>query len=164
MLHRPETRSTMPPPDPDWRAIAFSDPYALAAGPWYWRLEDGRMMVGMRIDERHVSIRGVCHGGVIMTMADMMSLPSGYAAGLTDRLVPTMTFTMDFIGPAKNGDWLEMRTDLLKRTTKTLFTQAVIRTRSGDMVARSSATYRILSLPDEHSRILDRVLGLDVGV
>jgi len=163
MLQRPETRTAIKPPHPDWQPIVMPDDYAVAAGPWFWRLQDGAVLFGMRIDERHISIRGVSHGGVLMAMADMQSIPAGYAANLIDRLVPTMTFTMDFISPARLGDWLEMRTELLKRTGKMLFTQAVIRTQAGDVVARSSATFRIVSEPDPRGLIVHQVLGLEAG-
>jgi len=90
----------MRPPGSDWRHIAMDDYFAAAAGPWYWQLRDGVPILGMRVEERHISVRGACHGGVLMTMADLMSLPAGCMAGLIDRLVPTMTLAMDFISPA----------------------------------------------------------------
>ena len=139
----------------------MDDYFAAAAGPWYWQLRDGVPILGMRVEERHISVRGACHGGVLMTMADLMSLPAGRMAGLIDRLVPTMTLAMDFISPAGAGDWLEMHTDLLKRTRKTIFAQTVIRARGGDIVARSNAIFRILSEPDPRGPILYQVLGLE---
>jgi len=147
------------PPEPGWQRIIMDDPFAAAAGPWFWQMQD-TFLLGMHVEARHVSIRGVCHGAVLMTMADMMSLPAGYMGGLTDRLVPTMTFAMDFIAPAREGDWLVMRTELLKRTRKTLFTQAIIRA-GGEVVARSNAIFRILSEPDPSGPILNRILGLE---
>ncbi len=137
------------------------DDFANAAGPWFWRMDNGAPLIGVAIDQKHVSIRGVCHGGVIMTLADLQSLPGSYIAGLRDRLVPTVGFTIDFITPAALGDWLEMKVDLLKRTRKTLFTQAIIRSQTGDVVARSSATFRILSEPHPTGRIVDILFDPD---
>lgn len=138
----------------------MDDPFARASGPWYWRMDADVPVFGMRVGAHHVSIRGVCHGGVLMTFADMQSLPAGYMAGLIDRLVPTLTLTADFITPAAEGDWLELRSELLRRTGKSLFTQALVRSQRGDVVLRSSAVFRILSAPDPRGMIVRQILGL----
>jgi uncharacterized protein (TIGR00369 family) len=134
-------------PHADYRVMRTPDLFGDIIGPFYSRLDGGEPMIGLAIGEKHISATGFCHGGVITCLADMQSLPATYVAGIRDRLVPTVNLSVDFISPASLGDWLEMRVEVLKATRRFLFTQALIRTSQGAMIARSSAVFKIGSLP-----------------
>jgi acyl-CoA thioesterase FadM len=73
---------------------------------------------------------------VIVGLADHQSLAASVMAGLTTRFAPTINMGLDFIFPAKLGDWLELETDLRKATRQFLFTQAVVRDGEGALVAQ----------------------------
>lgn len=110
-------------------------------GPLYFKKTDAGLLVGMRIEERHCNPMGVCHGGMLMTFCDMcMPMAANFAHRL-GQFLPTISMTTDFVGPAKQGDWLEGRTDVLKVTRNLVFTQAII-TANGEAVVRASATFK----------------------
>ncbi len=146
----------MPPPHPDYKRMHFTDEYTNVVGPYYARMVDGQPVIGVRIKQLHVSPRGFCHGTVLAGLSDLQSLPGSYLAGRTDRMAATVNFTLDFMAPAKLGDWLEMRTDLLKVTRQFLFTQAIIRKLDGTPLVRSSAMYKFDPEPHPDPEIITR--------
>lgn len=123
--------------------MQFPDELSDIIGPYYQRIEDGKPLIALAVKEVHLSPRGYCHGGIIFGMSDLQSLAASYMCGLTDRLTATVSFSMEFVYPAKLGDWLEMRTELIKKTKQFLFTQALIRNSAGDAIARSSGVFKL---------------------
>jgi len=145
------------PPHPDYKIMPFPDRYSNVVGPYYSRMDGDRPLIGLPITEFHVSPRGVCHGAVIASLADHQSLPASVMAGLTERFAATINMSLDFIFPAKLGDWLELKTDLLKATRQFLFTQAVIRNGEGALVARSSAIFKFDPTTPDDPHIIARL-------
>jgi uncharacterized protein (TIGR00369 family) len=159
----------MIPPHPDYRPMPFPDDFSDVVGPYFSRMSDERPLIGLGIRDFHVSPRGFCHGAVIAALADLQSLPAGYMAGIRDRLTATVSFSMDFMTSARLGDWLELRTDLLKVTRQFIFSQALIVSNHDKVVARSSAVYKfdpaVHPDPDIVTRLFQPVArGLSDGV
>jgi uncharacterized protein (TIGR00369 family) len=142
--------------------MPFPDRYSTAVGPFYSRMDGQRPLIGLPITAFHVSPRGVCHGAVIASLADHQSLPAGIMAGRTERFAATINMSLDFISPARLGDWLELTTDLLKATRQFLFTQAVIRNGEGALVARSSAIFKFDSHAPDDPNIIPRLFRLTI--
>lgn len=132
----------MIPPHPDYRLMPFPDELSDKMGPYFSRISDGKPIIGLGIREFHISPRGFCHGAVIAALADLQSLPSGYMAGIFDRLTATLSFNIDFITSVRLGEWIELRTDLLKVTRQFIFSQALVVKTDGTVVARTSAVYK----------------------
>jgi len=146
-----------PHPPPGYRPIDMQDHFTDASGPFYSRVDQGRPLLGILIAEKHVSARGVCHGGVLTCMADLQSIQGAYLAGIRDRLNPTVNLTVDFLAPARLGDWIEMRVDLLKATGQFLFTQALLCTSAGVAIARSSGIYKVSPVPHPVPGMVERL-------
>ncbi len=74
-------------------------------GPIFEYKDKNLLKRGFRVAERHINAGGSCHGGMIMTFADilMASAVMQYA----DPPFVTVRLTTDFIGPSLLGDWLE---------------------------------------------------------
>ena len=57
---------------------------------------------------------GGLHGGMMMTVADLVgTMGGGTLAGLR-KFLPTVSMTFDFVAPAKVGDWVEGRSELVR--------------------------------------------------
>lgn len=114
-------------------------------GPLYGRREaDGRLRLGIRIEERHCNPMGMAHGGMLVTLADMQ-LPFGIrfqGEGLADNFLPTVNLSVDFLGPAKLGTWVEGETQVLRRTRNLAFAQCTL-TADGETVLRASGIFKI---------------------
>ncbi len=125
--------STWPP---DFSEMSLVDPFEVYVGPAYQQGLPGSRRFAFRVDERHVNRRGVLHGGMLLTFAD---LALGAAAwDLTDR-APCVTLGMQtqFLKPARLGDVVEVQPVLLRRTRALLFLRGDFR---GDSEAIFTAT------------------------
>ena len=82
-------------------------PFLEHIGPIQVR-EDG--VFGLRAEERHTNHRGTIQGGLLSTFADF-ALGRAIEAGAEDgKDRATVSLTVDFLRPAKPGDWIESRT------------------------------------------------------
>jgi acyl-coenzyme A thioesterase 13 len=59
-----------------WREIPRASPFNTLVGPLYERRAGKNLSLGLHIEEKHTNSRGLCHGGVLATLAD---LALGYA-------------------------------------------------------------------------------------
>jgi uncharacterized protein (TIGR00369 family) len=111
-------------------------------GPVYGRMQNGKLSLGMRIGHRHVNPHDTCHGGILASFADMQVYVSQQQSHLRYTLMPTVSMSIDFITPARLGNWLEGRTTLIQATKSTLFQQtlAVV---GNQPIIRASCVYRI---------------------
>ena len=84
-------------------------PFLEYIGPIQSRERDGELILGLRAEERHANHRGNVQGGVLATFSDFAL---GRAIGRDaddDKGRATVSLTIDFLKPAKPGDWIEAR-------------------------------------------------------
>jgi uncharacterized protein (TIGR00369 family) len=125
-----------------FREVALPGGFFSSFGALYARLVDGVPILGFLVKDQHINPLGVCHGGVIASLADMQALGAQQLAGITDRYTPTINLTVDYIAPTKLGAWVQMRTALLGVTRSLLFSQGLI-TADDVPVARTSGVFKI---------------------
>jgi uncharacterized protein (TIGR00369 family) len=91
-----------------------SSPFLSSLGPLYARKDGESLVIGLRIEEKHLNTRGVAHGGMLVTLAD--SALGIVIASLRAPPQPmvTVNLTADFADAAKEGDWVEARVDVQK--------------------------------------------------
>ena len=91
-----------------------SSPFLTSLGPLYARSEGAAMVIGLRIEEKHLNTRGVAHGGMLVTLADS-ALGIVIAMSRTPpQPMVTVNLTTDFADVARAGDWVEARVDVQK--------------------------------------------------
>ncbi|HEX7969329.1 MAG TPA: PaaI family thioesterase [Stellaceae bacterium] len=117
-----------------------TSPFLEATGPFYYRRDGERLIVGLRILEKHANARGFAHGGLLMTLAD---IALGYS--LAYREDPPASFltanlSADFAGSAKLGDWVEAHVDVQKSGSRLAFANAYL-TVEGERILRASAVF-----------------------
>ena len=79
--------------------------FAEANGPWFEKLEGGRLIRGFMPEQRHANSLGIVHGGMLAAFLDSAM---GTAVFHTlDRRAVTLRLTLDFLGPGRIGDWLQ---------------------------------------------------------
>jgi uncharacterized protein (TIGR00369 family) len=86
-------------------------PFLEVVGPIHARSgEGGQQVFGLRAEERHANHRGTVQGGLLSTLADF-ALGRAIEADADDgKERATVSLTVDFLKPAKPGDWIESRT------------------------------------------------------
>ena len=134
--------STQPPDGfaPHFRKSPVTDPWE----PLFSRKVDGVVQIGFVLRQAHCNSRGLLHGGVIAALADnAMGLSCGASLPSVQGLV-TVSLTVDYAGAAKIGQWLQIDPRVLKTGKSMGFADALI-TADGAVIARASATFRVLS-------------------
>ncbi|MAW91144.1 MAG: thioesterase [Altererythrobacter sp.] len=101
----------------EWSGDAFEQ----RAGPFYERRdEDGSHISAFRAEERHMNGAGFMHGGCLMTFAD-----SALFTIATDALAGSHGVTMhlagDFLDPARCGQLIEARGEVVRAGGKTIY-------------------------------------------
>ena len=115
-----------------------------AFDPVYVRQEaEGYVTLGFRVGPQHCNPRGNCHGGTWATMADVvMGLNVGFITGLSG---PTVSLSIDFLGAAVEGQWVEGRAEILRWTPNLAFAQCRF-SADGETALRANAIFRRKSL------------------
>src|SRR3954463_2384982 len=85
-------------------------PFLESVGPVHVCERDGGLTFGLRAEERHTNHRGTIQGGLLSTFADFSLGRAIGADADDDKARATVSLTVDFLRPAKPGDWIEART------------------------------------------------------
>jgi len=121
------------------RKSPVTDPWE----PLYRRLSGDTVVLALRAGAAHCNSRGFVHGGLISALADnAMGLSCARRLGDLASLV-TVNLTVDFLGSALTGQWLEFDTMFVKPGGTLCFTQAFV-TADGQPCARTNAVFRVV--------------------
>lgn len=110
-------------------------------GPYYLGpAVEGVRVVGLIICPHHINYQEAAHGGVILTFADVALSHAVYDAE-RPRLAPsTVTLTVNYLGGAKLGDWLEARVTIDRLGGRTAYTSGGI-LRGNEVLATMSGVF-----------------------
>jgi acyl-coenzyme A thioesterase PaaI-like protein len=129
-------------------------------GPMYLLHEGEVVKLGFRVEPRHCNPAGTCHGGMLASFADMLlphtvhrkqvldgtgllpvpgAEPQAVARG---HFLPTINLQLDYMAPARVGDWVEGQAQVLSVTGGMVFVQGVI-TSGGKVALRCSGVFKI---------------------
>jgi uncharacterized protein (TIGR00369 family) len=111
-------------------------------GPLFGKREGAKLVLGFRVQARHCNPADLCHGGMLLTLADMLIGPAAEFEAQTGRYLPTVSLSADFLAPAPLGAWVEGRADPLRTTAGLMFAQCLI-TADGNPVLRASGVIKL---------------------
>jgi uncharacterized protein (TIGR00369 family) len=132
---------------PGFREFPATEDFVAVNGPLYGRVDGGQLVLGFRVEDRHCNPAKSCHGGMLMTFADMqLAIGANFAADLK-RFLPTISLTSDFLAPAPLGSWVEGRTEIARQARTLLFAHAMI-TADGVPVVRANGIFQLKGEPD----------------
>ena len=122
------------------RRSGLTDPWE----PIYARRSTRGVSLAIRAGTAHANSRGFVHGGLISALADnAMGLSCGEQAANTASLV-TVSLSVDFVGFAKVGQWLEIRPEVIKIGKSLCFATALVLT-DDSVCARASGVFKVVS-------------------
>jgi uncharacterized protein (TIGR00369 family) len=121
--------------------IARLSPFNALVGPLYQRRSAGGVSIGVRIEEKHTNSRGICHGGVLATFADLalgyaMAAQSGSSAGS----FVTAHLAIDYAGAARPGDWVHSEVEIQKVGSRLAFANCYL-VSGASRIVRASAIF-----------------------
>jgi uncharacterized protein (TIGR00369 family) len=100
--------------------------------------------LAIRAGAAHANSRGFVHGGLITALADnAMGLSCGQQVANTSGLV-TVNLSVDFVGFAKVGQWLEIQAEVIKTGKSLCFATALVRA-DDSVCARASGVFKVVS-------------------
>ena len=120
---------------------ALTEPFLALVGPFYVRQEAGSPMVlGLYASDRHINRYGVVHGGMLSTLADIAIGLNISGLGKHFERALTLNLSVDFIGAAHEGDWIEVHVQLTKEGGRVRFGDCSLRV-GMRVVARGHAVF-----------------------
>lgn len=120
-----------------FRRSGLTDPWE----PLYSQRLPAAIYLGLRAREVHANSRGFVHGGLITALADnAMGLSCVHVSGESHSLV-TVNLSIDFVGSALQGQWIEVRPTVIKTGRSLSFASAVV-VADDRVCARANATFQ----------------------
>ena len=112
--------------------------------PSYRRIEGDSVSFGLVVATQHSNSLGICHGGLLMTLADITAASGVNVARGIRAGSPTINLSMDFISAARLGEWIQADVEQVTVKRRFGFCNGGIYNDSG-VVARFNGTFY---LPD----------------
>src|SRR5438045_6937349 len=114
-----------PNPPPGYEPLFRASPFLETVGPLFYRRDpDQGLIIGLRIAEKHANARGIAHGGLLVTLADIaLGYRTAFGQDPPEGLI-TANLTADFAGAAKIGDWVEAHVDVQRIGGRLAFANA----------------------------------------
>ncbi len=111
-------------------------------GPLFGKREGNRLVMGFRVEPRHCNPANICHGAMMLALADMLLGPGTEFEVQSGRFLPTISISADFLAPAPLHAWVEGRAESLRMTRSLLFAQCLI-TADGNPALRASGIAKL---------------------
>ena len=156
----PSRQEPVPPVPPGFRRLRDFCAFATANGPLYGRVEgQGIFTMASRLTHDHDNLAGMCHGGWLMSLADMAI---GFACSTANdevrrKFLPTVSLTAEFLAPGRAGNWVEARAEVLQTGRRIAFAECLVRA-DGEPVLRASGTFKVPTAADAPFPIEDLLL------
>src|SRR5687768_8958257 len=83
------------------------------AGPLFQRPGPaGGVIIALRVGPHHANMRGIAHGGMLVTLADSALGRNIHLTRQPPAPLVSVNLSTDFLGAAKVGDWLEAHVEI----------------------------------------------------
>ena len=126
-----------------FKAIEHTGPFLSQNGPLSYKKVDGKPVLGLRIDERHTNMRGIVHGGMLVTLADSALGTVLYSSRKPPQPMVTVSLTTDFIESAWPGDWVEAHVDVLRIGSRLAYANCYLHV-GERRILRASAVFAVV--------------------
>ena len=125
-----------------WLKWMPGDPFEDHVGPFYARRDGEGMLCAFRPQAHNCNGGGTIHGGTLMTFADYALF---MIAGQSGEMMHGVTVTMnsEFVGPARPGEMLTARGEVVRAGKSLVFVRGMISGEAGAVLAFSGTIKRI---------------------
>lgn len=120
-----------------------TDPFEYeAAGPFFFRKEDGVPVAAFRVAHKHLNGHDIVHGGCLLAFADF-ALFAIASDEMGDDGGVTVSLTSEFLSGAGKGAFMEARGEVLRAGGSLIFVRGII-TGDGEPCLNFSGTIKRL--------------------
>ena len=113
-------------PPPGYRAHPHFDPFEDRIGPLWLSDEGGDLRFGFGATAMHCNTGGTVHGGMLMTFADFALCTVGCWDVIETERCVTVSLNCDFVAAGREGDWIEARAEIVRRTRSLTFVRGLV--------------------------------------
>jgi len=107
--------------------------------------EEGRVVMSIKLEDRHMNPGGVVHGGVLTTLMDEATAHTIATVRGLEAPLATVDMNVSFLSGARSGEELQCEARTLRVGSAVAFAEAEVRRRGrDDLVAKGRFTYMIL--------------------
>ncbi len=105
---------------------------------------DGEYVVELKLEERHLNIGGIVHGGVYCSLLDT-AMARSYIKAVSEEGLPAVTLEMkvNFVGAASEGT-LRARGRIVAQTRRTVLVEGRVESEDGRLLARGTGTMMVI--------------------
>jgi uncharacterized protein (TIGR00369 family) len=129
-------------PPVGFELFSFSGPFNQVLGDVYHKEINGQTVCGFYVTEQQTNSLGICHGGALMTFADI-ALACAMASKMDKYAgLPTMNLNVDFLAAAEQGMWLQSSVDQLEMAYTSGFITASIKCED-KIILHANGRYKI---------------------
>lgn len=131
-------------PPPGFKPVRATGDFIHINGPLWLRREGTVVQLGFRVEQRHCNPMDTCHGGMLASFADMLLPMTAHrkAPEVGLRFLPTVSLQLDYLAPARLGDWVVGEADVLRTTRSLVFVQGLILA-NGEPAVRASGVFKL---------------------
>jgi uncharacterized protein (TIGR00369 family) len=114
------------------------------AGPLYQKdAPNGGVVIALRVADKHTNMRGIAHGGMLVTLADSALGRNMHLTRKPSAPMVSVNLSTDFLGAAKVGDWLEAHVEIRKHGARLSFAECQLIV-DGKVVVRCSGVFAVV--------------------
>ncbi len=120
--------------------------------PLYRRVSDSGVEFGIFVSSQHLNSMQICHGGVLMMLADITAASGvNFSVGKKSGS-PTINLSLDFVAPARVDTWIESRAELVSIRKRFGFCSGTI-VSEDNLIARFNGTFYLPHDSDSSSKV-----------
>ena len=101
-------------------------PFHELVGPVYYKQTQAGFTIGLWAEEKHRNRGSIVHGGMIAMLADTAFTWAGKHSRNPPISIVTTNLSINMIGAAKPGDWLEASVDVVRSGRRVVFLNCFI--------------------------------------
>lgn len=139
--HEPGATVAAADPPPNYDLLEKRSPFGILVGPVFQRDDPDGATFGFRVRADHLNLGGVVHGGMLATFADIVL--GQFPARDFGQVTVTVRLVMDYLAPAKVGDWVEARPVVTRQTRSLVFAETTL-TAGPRALLTASAVFKTL--------------------
>lgn len=119
---------------------------------WGWlgceleSIEEGRVTLTLKPEQKHLNVIDIVHGGVITSMMDTAMGIASMVAFPGEQMV-TANLNMHFLAPLRKGSKVTTIGEVIHRSRKSVTTSGRTYNDACELCAAASATFRVVSIP-----------------
>jgi uncharacterized protein (TIGR00369 family) len=129
--------------------VDYYAPFSMSHGPTYERVIDENIIErAFRAEHKHLNGANMIHGGMLMAFGDAAMART--VRHVTGKRCVTIKMNSEFLSPAKLGDWVVARCEVVRDSKSVVFVRGEMKTRGHVVFVMDGIFHYAKHLPVKH--------------